>query len=112
MQRSLIISLLSALLLVIFALQNRAPVTVDFIIGKPVKETPLSLVLMITIIIGIFVGLLLSYPTLKKFKKNIADSNAEVTKLKNILEEYKSEYGIHKNKDLEKNPEDESIDKA
>ena len=66
MQRSLIIGLLSALLLVVFALQNSDPVILDFIIGNPVEGTPLSLVLLVTIIIGVFVGLLLSYPTLKK----------------------------------------------
>lgn len=97
MQKSLIISLLSALLLVVFALRNSIPVELDFIIGKPVKGS-LSLFLLITIIIGVFIGLLLSYPTVKKLKKNIADDKAEVTKLKNILEEYKTEYGINKNK--------------
>ncbi len=108
MQRSLIISLISALLLVIFALQNSDPVTLDFIIGNPVKGTPLSLVLLVSVIIGIFVGLLLSYPTFKKLKKNISDNNSEITKLKNILEEYKKEYGIHKNNDQEKDPEENS----
>ncbi|MCD4832965.1 MAG: LapA family protein [Bacteroidales bacterium] len=111
MQRSLIIGLLSALLLVVFALQNSDPVVLDFIIGNPVEETPLSLVLLVTIIIGIFVGLLLSYPTLKKLKTNISDNNAEITKLTNILEEYKKEYGIHKNKNEEKKQEEKPEEK-
>lgn len=97
MQRSLIIGLFSALLLVIFALRNSVPVELDFIIGNPVKGS-LSLILLVTVIIGIFVGLLLSYPTVKKLKKNISDSDSEVTKLKNILDEYKREYGLHKDK--------------
>ncbi len=97
MQKSLIIGLLAALLLVVFALRNSIPVELDFIIGDPVKGS-LSLFLLITIIIGVFIGLLLSYPTIKKLKKNITDDKAEVTKLKNILEEYKNEYGINKNK--------------
>jgi uncharacterized integral membrane protein len=97
MQKSLIISLLSALLLVVFALKNSVPVELDFIFGDPVQGS-LSLILLITIIIGVFIGLLLSYPTLKKLKKNITDNEVEITKLKNILEEYKKEHGIHTTK--------------
>jgi len=104
MQKSLIIGLLSALLLVVFALRNSIPVELDFIIGNPVKGS-LSLFLLITVIIGVFIGLLLSFPTIKKLKKNISDENAEVTKLKNILEEYKNEYGISKKKTEDKDTE-------
>ena len=101
MQRSLIVGLLSALLLVVFALRNSIPVELDFIIGNPVKGS-LSLILLVTIIIGVFVGLLLSYPSVKKLKKNISDNNAEITKLKNILDEYKKDSGIQKkNNDIE-----------
>lgn len=111
MQRSLIIGLLSSLLLVIFALKNSVPVKLDFIIGNPVEGTPLSLVLLVTIIIGIFVGLLLSYPTIKKLKSKIADNSAEITKLNNILEEYKKESGINKNKESEKSTEENPEEK-
>lgn len=100
MQKSLIIGLISSLLLVIFALQNKANVQLDFFIGKPVNG-PVSLILLITIIIGIFVGLLLSFPTIKKLKNTITENTAEITKLKNILVEYKKEYGIHKNTEPE-----------
>lgn len=106
MQKSLIFSLLAALLLVVFALKNSVPVELDFIIGKPVQGS-LSLILLITIIIGIMIGLLLSYPTLKKLKKNITNDKVEITKLKNILEEYMKEYGINKNKNLEDKPFEE-----
>lgn len=105
MQRSLIISLVSALILVIFALKNSAPVELDFIIGNKVTGS-LSLILIITVIIGIFIGLLLSYPTISRHKKKISENSAEITKLNNILEEYKKEYGIHKNsKEVEKENE-------
>jgi len=106
MQKSLIIGLLSSLLLVVFALKNNTNVELDFILGKPVNGS-LSLILLITIIIGIFIGLLLSYPTFKKFKKKIADNSAEITKLNNILDEYKKESGIHKDK-KEENPIEEN----
>lgn len=103
MQKSLIISLFSTLLLVVFALKNSVPVELDFILGNPVQGS-LSLILLITIIIGVFIGLLLSYPSLKKLKKNINADKAEITKLKNILDEYKKEYGINKDKAPEDKP--------
>jgi len=99
MQRSLIIGLLSALLLVIFALRNSVPVELDFIIGKPVQGS-LSLILLVTVIIGIFVGLLLSFPTVKKLKGTISDKKSEITKLENILDDYKKQYGMQ-NKEKE-----------
>ena len=79
----------------------------DFIIGKPVTGS-LSLILLVTLIIGIFVGLLLSYPTFLKLKKKIAENKTEITKLNNILEEYKKETVIHKTKSEEKNTEEET----
>ena len=109
MKRSLIIGLLSALIIVIFASQNNVPVKLDFIIGNPINGS-LSLILLVTVIIGIFVGLLLSYPTIKKLKKKIADNSAEITKLNNILEEYKKEYGIKKKKDEEKKQEEKPLE--
>ncbi|MFC2151793.1 lipopolysaccharide assembly LapA domain-containing protein [Bacteroidota bacterium] len=105
MQRSLIIGLLSALLLVVFALKNSAPVELDFILGNPVQGS-LSLILLVTIIIGIFVGLLLSYPTIKKLRKSISDNKSEITKLNNILEEYKKESGLLNKQKEEKEKED------
>lgn len=113
MQKSLIAGLLSALVLVIFALKNSNPVTIDFVIGKPVEGTPLSLVLLVTIIIGLIVGLLLSYPTIKKLKKDISSNDTEITKLKNILEEYKKESSLGKvdsEKKEETNSESEKKD--
>jgi uncharacterized integral membrane protein len=101
MQKSLIVGLLSSLILVVFALKNNANVELDFIIGKPINGS-LSLILLITVIIGIFVGLLLSYPSIKKFKNTISNNKAEITKLNNILEEYKKQSGSINTE--EKNP--------
>lgn len=104
MQKSLIIGLLSALILVIFALKNSTSVQLDFIIGKPVQGS-LSLILLVTIIIGIFVGLLLSFPTVKNLKDTISDYKTEIAKLKGVLDEYKMEYGSGKNKEADKESE-------
>ena len=98
MQKSLIIGLFSALILVIFALKNSTQVQLDFIIGKPVNGS-LSLILLVTLIGGILVGLLLSYPGLQKLKKKLAEDKKEITKLNNILDEYKKESSAHKNTD-------------
>lgn len=108
MQKSLIISLLSALVLVIFALKNSTPVELDFIIGNKVQGS-LSLILIITVIIGIFLGLLLSYPSILKHKKKISENKDEITKLNTILDEYKKEYGIS-NKAKAKEQEDKEDD--
>jgi len=106
MQRSLIIGLISALILVVFALKNSAVIEIDFIIGNPVKGS-LSLVLILTIMIGIVIGLLLSYPNILKHKKNISEQKSEITKLTNILDEYKKEYGIrNKSSEPENNKEE------
>lgn len=107
MQKSLIVGLLSSLLLVIFALKNNTSVSLDFIIGKPVNGS-LSLILLITVIIGIFVGLLLSYPSIKKFKQKLQENKDEITKLNNILEEYKKQTNTSKpeeNKETEESKE-------
>jgi len=111
MQRSLIIGLISALILVIFALLNSDPVKLDFVIGKPVEGTPLSLILLITLIIGVFVGLLFSYPSFKKFKKVISENKSEITKLYNILDEYKKESGLNKKNEEAKKEESKADEK-
>ena len=111
MQKSLIIGLLSALVLVIFALKNSVPVQLDFIIGNPVQGS-LSLILLITIIIGIFVGLLLSFPTIKKLRNKISENTSEITKLNNILEEYKKNSPItQKEENKEESQTEEKSDK-
>lgn len=109
MQKSLIVGLLSSLILVVFALKNNANVELDFIIGKPVNGS-LSLILLITVIIGVFVGLLLSYPSIKKFKNTINDNKSEITKLNNILDEYKKEALNKKSDKINKEPKEEKIE--
>jgi len=107
MQKSLIVGLLSSLILVVFALKNNTNVELDFVIGKPVNGS-LSLILLITIIIGIFIGLLLSYPSIKKFKNTIGENKTEITKLKNILDEYKKEANTKKSEQVKEEPKEEN----
>ncbi|MFO7828878.1 MAG: lipopolysaccharide assembly protein LapA domain-containing protein [Bacteroidales bacterium] len=109
MQRSLIIGLLTALILVIFALRNDTEVAIYFLWGDPAKGS-LSLVLLVTIIAGVILGILFSFPSILKLKKNISDNKKEIFKLNNILDEYKKEYGISK-KAKEKENAEENKDK-
>jgi len=94
MQRSLIIGLLSALILVIFALRNDTEVALYFLWGDPVKGS-LSLILLVTIIIGVILGIVFSYPSILKQKKKLSDHKKEVEKLNTILADYKKEYGLN-----------------
>ncbi|MFP4025887.1 MAG: lipopolysaccharide assembly protein LapA domain-containing protein [Thiohalospira sp.] len=95
MQRSLIIGLLLALIIVIFALRNDSEVAIYFLWGDPVKGS-LSLILLVTIIFGVILGIIFSYPSILKFQKKISEHKKEVEKLNTILEDYKKEYGLNK----------------
>ena len=88
MQRSLIIGLVAALLLTVFALRNDEIVSLYFLWGDPVKGS-LSLVLLITIIIGVILGIIFSVPSINKQSKMIQAKNKDIDKLKGLLDEYK-----------------------
>lgn len=105
MQRSLIIGLLSALIVVIFALRNDSEVAIYFLWGDPVKGS-LSLILLVTIIIGVILGIIFSYPSILKQKKKLSENKKEVEKLNTVLGDYKKEYGLNK-KAREKEEEEE-----
>ncbi len=105
MQRSLIIGLLSALIVVIFALRNDTEVALYFLWGDPVKGS-LSLILLVTIIIGVILGIIFSYPSILKQKKKLSENKKEVEKLNTVLNDYKKEYGLNK-KAREKEEEEE-----
>ena len=108
MQRSLIIGLLSALILVIFALRNDTEVALYFLWGDPVKGS-LSLILLVTIIIGVILGIIFSYPSILKQKKKVSENKKEVEKLNTILDDYKKEHGLNK-KAREKEEEESKQD--
>ena len=90
--RSLIVGLLAALLLVVFALENKHTVELSFIIGKPV-EGSVSLILLICIIIGVILGIVFMVPAMNKQRKSISEKEKEVDKLEGIIESLKNEYG-------------------
>ena len=92
MQRSLIIGLLAALILTIFALQNDEMVSIYFFFGEPVKGS-LSLILLITVIIGVILGIIFSLPSISKQTKIIQQKNREIDKLQGQLEDYRKKAG-------------------
>src|SRR6056297_2614560 len=100
MQKSLIIGLLAALILTIFALQNDELVTLDFFLGK--VDGSLSLILLITVIIGVILGIIFSVPSINKQTKIIQRKNKEIDKLEGLLEGYRKETGRTKEQDEQK----------
>lgn len=90
MQRSLIIGLIAALILTIFALRNDQVVSLYFLWGDPVKGS-LSLILLITVIIGVILGIIFSIPSINKQSKIINSKNKEIDKLNGLIEDYKKE---------------------
>ena len=96
MQRSLIVGLIAALILTIFALRNDQVVNLYFLWGDPLKGS-LSLILLVTVIIGVILGIIFSVPSINKQSRLIHSKNKEIEKLKSLLEEYKK--GASKNKE-------------
>ena len=101
MQRSLIIGLLAALILTIFALQNDEVVSIHFFFGKPL-EGSLSLILLVTVIVGVILGIIFSIPSINKQTKIIQQKNKEIDKLEGLLEDYRKRTGRTKEQDEEK----------
>ncbi len=96
MRKSLIIGLLVALIITIFALKNDETVKIFFFWGDPV-EGSLSLVLLFTIIIGIVIGYIFALPTINTLNKNISKNKKENERLQTLIDEYKKET-VHKEK--------------
>jgi uncharacterized integral membrane protein len=92
MRRSLIIGLIAALILTVFALQNDEMVSIKFFFGDPVKGS-LSLILLVTIIIGVILGIIFSVPTFNRQTRIIQEKNKEIDKLEGMVEDYRRESG-------------------
>ena len=76
------------MLLTIFALQNDEMVSIYFFFGEPVKGS-LSLILLITIIIGVILGVIFSVPSINKQARMIQQKNREIDRLQGLVDEYK-----------------------
>ncbi|MGM0497350.1 MAG: lipopolysaccharide assembly protein LapA domain-containing protein [Bacteroidota bacterium] len=100
MQRSLIIGLIAALILTVFATSNAHNTDIDFLWAS--FEAPVSLILIGSIIIGVILGIIFSIPSINKQSRMLREKNKEIENLKKQLEEAKKA----------KSPEDHSGEKS
>jgi uncharacterized integral membrane protein len=87
MQRSLIIGLIAALILTIFATSNAHNTDIDFLWTS--FEAPVSLIFIGSIIIGVILGIIFSIPSINKQTRMLREKNKEIEQLKKDIEEYK-----------------------
>ena len=80
----LILVVIIAILAVIFALQNADPIIVSFLFFE--IQSSLALVLLITLAIGILLGLGVSIPRMFKLQRNISGHKKEILDLEDRLQ--------------------------
>ena len=85
----LIVALVIAILAVIFALQNSMTITIAFLAWQ-VNGLPLSLVLLITLAIGVVIGLLVLAPSAIKSSITVSGHRKRISSLEQELEEHKA----------------------
>jgi putative membrane protein len=85
MRITLILALLLAILVTIFAVQNNAVVAISFLAWK--INGSLALVLMITLALGILIGLLTSAPPAIRRRLQVAEMKKSLRTLEKELEE-------------------------
>ena len=84
----LIIALLIAVIAVIFALQNTLTITIAFFTWRVTGS--LSLVLLVTLAIGVLIGLLFVAPSLLKHTFRASDQRKRIGALEKELEDHKA----------------------
>ena len=85
----LIVALVIAILAVIFALQNSMPITISFLVWK-LTDAPLSLVLLITLAIGVVIGLLVLSPSAIKNSFAASSNRKRIGSLEKDLDDHKA----------------------
>jgi putative membrane protein len=83
----LILALLIAIVAVIFALQNTAAITISFFMWKVTGS--LSLVLLVTLAIGVLIGLLVLAPAYFKNTFQVSSHRKRLSALEKELDEHK-----------------------
>jgi uncharacterized integral membrane protein len=87
MQRSLIIGLIAALILTVFATSNAHNTDIDFLWAS--FEAPVSLIFIGSIVIGVILGIIFSIPSINKQSRMLREKNREIDRLKKEMEAYK-----------------------
>lgn len=83
MQAFLILALLTALVAVVFAVQNTTPVTVDVFAWQ--VQGSLALILLVTLAVGVGIGILGSLPTLIRRSWKISSQTKRINELEKTL---------------------------
>ena len=104
MQRSLFFGFIAAILLVLFATQNIEPVELHLFWGEPIKGS-LSIIIIVSVFIGVLLGFIFSYPSIAKAKKTNRQQQKEIERLKNVVETFKQETTHEKNEETEEKDE-------
>jgi len=84
----LIVALVIALIAVIFALQNTMTITISFFVWKVTGS--LSLVLLVTLAIGVVIGLLVLAPSAIKNSIAVSSHRKHIGSLEKELDEHKA----------------------
>ena len=84
MRSSAILALFIATVAVVFALQNAVPVTVLFLTWR--FEGSLALILLVTLALGVFLGLILSIPALVRKTRMFSSQRAKIAELERSLQ--------------------------
>jgi lipopolysaccharide assembly protein A len=106
----LVIALLVAILAVLFAVQNTAPVTVSLLIWK-FENQPLALILLIVLALGVMIGLLATSPGMVKRSFTISGQKKKIDSLEKGLQQNKVELDQTKQAlDAKTNPPETKVD--
>ena len=102
MQILLIFSLIVAIVAVLFAVQNAAPVPVQFLFWK--YQGPLALSLLLSVLLGVLISMLFSLPSLTRSKMTIRNQRKKISELETGLNDAKVKLADAQSKtaDLEK----------
>ncbi len=80
----LIVALLIAVLAIIFAVQNAAPVTVTFLLWQ--FQGSLALILLLTFVLGVMVALLAVLPGIVRRSREIAGYKKKLAEVQRLTE--------------------------
>lgn len=103
---SLILALVIAIVAVIFALGNTDPVTISFLVWH-LDDQPLALVLLVTLALGITIGVLLMVPGVLKQKLVLFGKKRQLKSAEKEIDQHKTKLTKIEEQEKEKILEEE-----
>jgi diguanylate cyclase (GGDEF)-like protein len=91
MQLFIVLALAIAFLAVLFALQNQAVVAISLFVWT--FDEPLAVVLLVTLVLGVLIGLLVSIPSLIRRNWSIARQKKQIEGLEYQMQQHQTELG-------------------